>query len=69
MRIEINIPDDFMYQYSVDKFKGTLSRIKFDINNVNYLCFSGRYELELLDMLIDSFGKSKVKDNFNYGND
>lgn len=61
--IVISIPDEFINHYEIDKFTGSLQRIKIDIEDV--MCeghpLSGRYELELLDMMLISFKDSIMR--------
>lgn len=57
MKIVIEIPKEFEKEYLFDKFKNSLERIQYDIEK-GVLC--GRYEKEVVEMLIKSFNKSCV---------
>lgn len=56
MKVTIEIPDEFREHYNFDKFKDSFMRIRTEVSPKANL--SGRYERELLDMLIDAFGNS-----------
>lgn len=57
MRIEIEIPKEFEYDYKSDKFKDFFSRVLCDIEKGKCLC--GNYEIETIKMLEKSFDESK----------
>lgn len=62
MLISIDIPNNFIKHYNNDKFIDSLERIRCDIRHLietDNLNLSAMYELELIEMLIDSFKKSK----------
>lgn len=61
--IVINIPDEFINHYEIDKFTGSLQRISIDIEDAMYEghSMSGIYEVELLDMLLNGFKDSIMK--------
>lgn len=69
MKIIIDIPKEFENHFNGDKFEDSLQRTRYDIhkaivgNHFNNL--SGRYELELLDMLTDAFENSEVVNETN----
>jgi len=63
MRLIIEIPKEFEEHFNMDKFKDSLERIRADIkfnleNEVTQL--SGRYEMELAEMLRDAMTKAEV---------
>lgn len=60
MRIEIEIPKEFEFDYKSDKFKDFFSRVLCDITHGKCLC--GNYEIETADMFIKAFEESKVKE-------
>lgn len=63
MKLIIDIPENFKTHYCFDKFDDSLKRIREDIHNHFFKCqisISGNYELELLDMLDQSFKDSVV---------
>lgn len=61
--IVISIPDEFINQYEIDKFTGSLRKITIDIEDAIYEehPMSGIYEVDLLDMLLISFKDSIMK--------
>ena len=75
MLIALEVPNDFMKHYNQDKFCDSLKRVEHDIlpclveyekdeNTKIYL--SGRYEVELIQMLVEAFNKSKVFTIYGY---
>ena len=60
--VRLNIPKEFIEHYNSNKFKESLKRIKLDMMHsyIYYRGVSGKYEIELLDMLIDAFNNSEV---------
>lgn len=62
MRIEIEIPVEFVGDYKSDKFKDFFWRVLCDIKN-GTLC--GHYEEEIAEMFIKAFDKSKTAYNVN----
>lgn len=66
MIICLDVPDSFVAHYKNDRFRDSLIRINYDIKEKidDYqkdkgIALSGIYEIELLEMLIDSFKNSK----------
>lgn len=57
MRIEIEIPEEFENDYTIDKFAEFLGRVKADID-YNGMC--GNYERETADVLAEAFKNSRV---------
>lgn len=57
MRVVIDIPKEFVRDYSADKFKDFFSRVAADID-CNGIC--GRYELEIAEMFLKAFDDSYV---------
>lgn len=57
MRIEIEIPKEFEYDYNTDRFKEFFERVLCDIKGGD-LC--GRYEQETAEMFIGAFKESKI---------
>lgn len=69
MLIQLEIPDNFKKHYNQDKFCDSLKRVEYDIKSclVDYekddktkIYLSGLYEVELVQMLIEAFNKSKI---------
>ena len=69
MLIQLEIPDNFKEHYNEDKFCDSLKRVEYDIkpclvdyekDNKTKIYLSGLYEVELVQMLIESFNKSKI---------
>ena len=58
MRVVIDIPKDFVRDYSADKFKDFFSRVIADIDNGVLLC--GNYEKEIAEMFLKAFDDSFV---------
>lgn len=56
MRIEIEIPKEFGFDYVADKFKDFFSRVLCDMRS-GVLC--GNYEKETAEMFIKAFAESK----------
>lgn len=56
MRVVIDIPKDFVRDYSADKFKDFFSRVIADID-YNGIC--GRYEEEIAEMFLKAFDDSE----------
>ena len=54
MKLIIDIPNEFVEHFKQDKFYDSLMRLKTD----SY-CLAGKYEQELVDMLICSFHSAK----------
>ena len=62
MKLEINIPKEFEEHFKTDKFEDSLQRIRYDIHKAfigKKELLSGRYEIELLDMLTEAFQASE----------
>ena len=61
MKLVVDIPDEFIAHYKMDKFEDSLKRIENDISIVqdNKDGISGNYENELLDMFVKLFSESK----------
>lgn len=51
----IDIPHEFDYHYSVDRFHESFQRILADIH-----CLAGLYEKELIEMLDKAFSESVI---------
>lgn len=62
MELIITIPKEFEAHFKQDKFKDSLGRICYDIENAfkKQEGVSGRYEHELAEMLDDAFAKAQV---------
>lgn len=63
MKVIIEIPKEFEEHFNMDRFKDSLERIRVDIkfnleNGATQL--SGRYEMELAEMLRDAMTKAEV---------
>lgn len=75
MLIALEVPKDFIKHYNQDKFCDSLKRIEYDIkpclveyekDDKNKIYLSGRYEVELIQMLVEAFNKSKVYTIYGY---
>lgn len=66
MKIVLDIPKEFIAHYKDDKFVDSLKRIEYDLRPCWYAVkndfMSGRYEVELIEMLVKAFGKSQKGD-------
>ena len=65
MQIVIDIPKEFKSHFNNDRFKDSLGRVIFDIEQCNrhgseYDALSGNYEIETLEMLEDSLENATV---------
>ena len=78
MLIQLEISDNFKKHYNQDKFCDSLKRVEYDIKPclVDYeeddktkIYLSGLYEVELVQMLIEAFNKSKILTIYDYGVD
>lgn len=67
MILKIEIPEKFIEHFGNDKFKDSLGRICYDIENAfkTGSGVSGLYEWELVEMLADAFAKSEDYDHAN----
>lgn len=63
MKITIEIPKEFEEHYNRDKFEDSLKRIEADLKHLKYHGLSGLCELELIEMLIKAFKRSKQNEN------
>ncbi|MBQ2395520.1 MAG: hypothetical protein II304_00580 [Bacteroidales bacterium] len=57
MTLLIALPDEFEEHFNFDCFQDSLARIKCDIDTYGRL--SCRYEIELVEALMEAFKKSK----------
>lgn len=63
MKLLVEIPKEFEEHFNNDKFKDSLERIRVDIKSNlenNTIQLSGRYEMELAEMLRDAINKAEV---------
>lgn len=58
MKVQIEIPSEFVEHFNMDRFKDSLQRLMADSH-----CLSGRYDKELAEMLIGAFGQAKIPRN------
>ena len=58
--VKLEIPDEFREHWNTDRFKDSIERIKVDMKVDGVL--SGKYEVELVDMLKKSLEKAEVID-------
>lgn len=66
MKIEINIPKEFESHFKLDRFKDSLTRCTYEIDNVirfdvGHNPITWQYDIEILEMLIQEFEKAKIK--------
>lgn len=75
MLIILEIPEEFKEHYNQDKFCDSLKRVEYDVKPclVDYekddktkIYLSGLYEVELIQMLIEAFNKSKIYTIYEY---
>ena len=66
MVLKIKIPKEFEKHFNMDRFKESLERISADIHfelfnkSNSRIMLSGRYEMELAEMLRDSMSKAEI---------
>ena len=58
MKVEIEIPKEFVKHFLSDRFKDSLLRLSADAHLI-----AGLYEQELVEMLIKAFQEAKVNEN------
>lgn len=58
MKVEIEIPKEFVKHFLSDRFKDSLLRLSTDAHLI-----AGLYEQELAEMLIKAFQEAKVNEN------
>lgn len=58
MKVEIVIPREFEEHFKRDRFKDSLSRLKYDARTL-----AGLYEKEVADMLITAFAHAKIEED------
>lgn len=58
--VKMEIPDEFREHWDTDRFKDSMSRIRIDAQVDGVL--SGKYEVELVDMLTNSLENAEVID-------
>lgn len=58
--IVLKIPKEFEQDFHTDKFKNCFKRVLWDCKAWNYAKASGRYEHEILEMLLDAFNEAVV---------
>lgn len=66
MKIEINIPKEFERDFKLDRFKDTLTRCSYEIDNVirfdvGHNPITWQADIDVLEMLIQEFEKAKIK--------
>lgn len=61
--IELRIPEPFITHYESDRFGESLQRILIDIKDSEELVLSGRYEMETIEMLLESL-KKRIHNNW-----
>lgn len=62
LKITLDIPKDFEQHFSNDRFKDSLKRIQTDVLDEieSDFSISGKYELEVLEMLLDAFKNAEI---------
>jgi len=58
--LKMTMPDEFREHWNTDRFKDSMERIRIDAQVDGVL--SGKYEVELVDMLKNSLEKAEVID-------
>ena len=66
MKIEIEIPKEFERDFKLDRFKDSLTRCTYEIDNVirfdvGHNPITWQYDIKILEMLIQEFEKAKIK--------
>lgn len=63
MKVTIDIPKEFEEHFSNDRFKDSLERIITDVTDEieSDFSISGKYEIELCEMLIKAFENAEIK--------
>lgn len=63
MKIILDIPKEFEKHFNKDRFKDSLKRIITDVTDEieSDFSISGRYEIELCEMLIEAFKNTEVR--------
>lgn len=65
MKIVIEIPEEFERDFKIDRFKDSLTRCSYEIDNVirydvGYNPITWQYHIDILEMLIQEFEKAKI---------
>ena len=65
MKISIEIPEEFERVFKIDKFKDSLTRCSYEVDNVirfdvGYNPITCQYDIEILEMLIQELEKAKI---------
>ena len=65
MKISIEIPKNFEIHFNFDRFRDSLERCSYEIDNVirydvGYNPITCKYDIEVLEMLIKEFEKAKI---------
>lgn len=65
MKILIVIPEEFERHFNFDRFKDSLTRCTYELDNlirydVGYEPITWKYDIEVLEMLIQEFEKAKI---------
>lgn len=64
MKLTIELPEEFVEHFQMDKFEDSLHRVEADLRHRVYDPYqlSGNYEIELIEQLNCSFSKAEVID-------
>lgn len=65
MKILIEIPEEFERDFKFDRFKDSLTRCIYEVDNVirfdvGHNPITWQYDIEVLEMLIQEFEKAKI---------
>lgn len=65
MKIAIEIPEEFERDFKIDRFKDSLTRCSYEIDNVirfdvGHNPITWQYDIDILEMLIQEFEKAEI---------
>lgn len=65
MKIVIEIPEEFERDFKIDRFKDSLTRCSYEIDNVirfdiGHNPITWKYDIDILEMLIQELEKAKI---------
>lgn len=65
MKILIEIPEEFERDFNFDRFKDSLTRCTYEVDNVirfdvGYNPITWQYDIDILEMLIQEFEKAEI---------
>lgn len=65
MKLLIEIPEEFESDFKFDRFKDSLTRCSYEVDNVirfdvGYNPITWQYDIDILEMLIQEFEKAEI---------